>query len=183
MSKSCQTGSHRNISFVDGGGYTGDTSRRLIQKYPDFKKIYFIEPIEQNIKVARRELHQYKNIEFLRLGLSNKKGILDFNDEKSFSTFHNKHGEKVEIDRIDNIIDGRVDYIKFDIEGAEQDAIEGARYNIKKYKPILAICIYHKAEDWYMVPKKVFEINPDYNIYIRHYMEGVFETVMYFVPK
>ena len=69
-----------------------------------------------------------------------------------------------------------------DIEGAEQDAIEGAKSTIAKYTPILAICIYHKAEDWYKVPEKVLEINSNYKIYLRHYMEGIFETVMYFIP-
>ena len=76
-----------------------------------------------------------------------------------------------------------MDFIKLDIEGAEQDAIDGAKNTIRKYKPILAICIYHKAEDWYKIPEKVLEIEKDYDIYLRHYMEGIFESVMYFIPK
>ncbi|OPX26451.1 MAG: methyltransferase, partial [Campylobacteraceae bacterium 4484_166] len=87
------------------------------------------------------------------------------------------------VDSLDNIITQKVDFIKLDIEGAEQDAIEGARQTIARYTPVIACCIYHKADDWHKIPQKVLSINDRYNIYMRHYMEGIFETVMYFVPK
>ena len=173
----------KNISFVDGGGYVGDTATEVIKNYPDFKKIYLIEPISENIRIAKRELGHLQNIEFLTCGVSNKKETLYFNEEKSFSTLYGKGTQSVEVDTIDNIVKGKVDFIKLDIEGAEQDAIDGARETIMQYKPILAICVYHKAEDWYKIPEKVLDIQSSYNVYLRHYMEGIFETVMYFIPK
>lgn len=173
----------KEISFVDGGGYVGDTASEVIKNYPDFKKIYLIEPIAENIRIAKRELGHYENIEFLTCGVSKTKETLFFNEEKSFSTIYGKGTKSVEVDTIDNLVKEKVDYIKLDIEGAEQDAIDGAKETIKRYKPILAICVYHKAEDWYKIPEKVLEIESDYDIYLRHYMEGIFETVMYFIPK
>lgn len=173
----------KEISFVDGGGYVGDTATEVIKNYPDFKKIYLIEPIAENIQIAKRELAHYENIEFLACGVSNKKETLYFNEEKSFSTIYGKGTQSVEVDTIDNLVKEKVDYIKLDIEGAEQDAIDGAKKTIKKYKPILAICVYHKAEDWYKIPEKVLAINSKYKVYLRHYMEGIFETVMYFIPQ
>jgi len=173
----------KNISFVDGGGYVGDTASEVIANYPDFKKIYLIEPISENLRIAKRDLATYENIEFLNCGVSNKKETLYFNEEKSFSTIYGKGTQSVEVDTIDNLIKESVDFIKLDIEGAEQDAIDGARETIQKHRPILAICIYHKAEDWYKIPQKVLEIEKNYHIYLRHYMEGIFETVIYFIPK
>ncbi len=173
----------KNISFVDGGGYVGDTATEVIKNYPDFKKIWLIEPIAQNIRIAKRELGHFKNIEFLTCGVSDKKETLHFNEDKSFSSIYGKGINAVEVDTIDNIVKEKIDFIKLDIEGAEQNAIDGAKESIKKYKPILAICIYHKAEDWYKIPQKVLAIESDYDIYLRHYMEGIFETVMYFIPK
>lgn len=172
-----------NISFVDGGGYVGDTVKEVINNYPDFKKIYLIEPILDNINIAKRKLKDIKNIIFLPIGISNKKTTLYFNDEKSFSSIYGNGTKSVKVDTLDNIIQEKVDFIKLDIEGAEQDAICGAKETIKKYRPILAICIYHKAQDWYKIPELVLDIEPNYKIYIRHYMEGIFETVMYFIPK
>lgn len=173
----------QDIRFVDGGGYVGDTCAEVIKNYPDFKKIYVIEPIQENLRIAKRDLGHFENIEFISLGISNKKDTLYFNEEKSFSSIYGKGTQSVDVDTLDNIIQEKVDYIKLDIEGAEQDAIDGAKNTIIKYKPILAICIYHKAEDWYKIPEKVLAIHSDYKVYIRHYMEGIFETVMYFVPK
>ncbi|WP_321778176.1 FkbM family methyltransferase [Sulfurimonas sp.] len=173
----------KNITFVDGGGYVGDTAARVIKNHSDFKKIYLIEPISENLAIASRDLAEFKNIEFIPLGLSNKKTTLHFNEEKSFSSIYGNGTQSVEVDKLDNIIKEKVDFIKLDIEGAEQDAIQGAKKTIKKYKPVLAICIYHKAQDWYKIPQMLLEMNSDYKVYLRHYMEGIFESVLYFIPK
>ena len=69
-----------------------------------------------------------------------------------------------------------------DIEGAEVSAINGAKYLINKYHPKLAICVYHKATDIREVFKTVLNIRADYHVYLRHYTEGIYETVMYFIP-
>jgi len=173
----------KNIAFFDGGGYVGDTASEVIKNFPDFKKIWLVEPIEENIRIAKRELGHLHNIDFLPYGIANKKETLCFNEEKSFSSLYTKGTQSVAVETIDNLVHEKVDYIKLDIEGAEQDAIEGAKNTIQTYKPILAICIYHKAEDWYKIPQKVLAIESDYDVYLRHYMEGIFETVMYFIPR
>jgi len=170
-----------NIVFLDGGGYVGDTLPNIIDNFPNFKKIYLIEPNELHINIAKRNFKDIKNIEFINCGLGKEK-ILSENDNIDHNNCdHNYQAQN--INTIDNIIKDKIDFIKLDIEGAEQDAIEGAKDTIKKYTPVLAICIYHKAQDWYKVPQKVLKIQSNYKIYIRHYMEGIFETVMYFIPN
>lgn len=169
-----------NISFVDAGGYVGDTLPTIIKNFPDFKKIYCIEPNNLHIGIAKRNFLQYENIEFINCGLGAKKQMATTSEIVQNNCAHDY--QAIDINTIDNMINGKVDFIKMDIEGAEQDAIKGAKNTIEKNTPILAICIYHKAEDWYKIPQKVLEINPDYKIYLRHYMEGIFETVMYFIP-
>jgi len=152
-----------------------------MKNFPDFTKIYCIEPNKLHIDIAKRSFSQFENIEFINCGLGNKKQLIN---EKEMSQNNCSHDYQAQnINTIDNLITEKVDFIKMDIEGAEQDAIEGAKNTIVKYTPILAICIYHKAEDWYKIPQKVLEINNNYKIYIRHYMEGIFETVMYFIPN
>jgi FkbM family methyltransferase len=168
--------------FVDGGGYIGDTSIEFIKKYPNFKKIFLFEPMEINMNIAKNNLKQYHNIKFFSLGLSKDKDTLYFQEDNASSTISKNGNIKVIVNSLDNIVNEKVDLLKLDIEGAEQDALIGAKKIIKKYQPILAICIYHKAEDWYKIPEYIFSIYNDYKIYIRHYMEGISETVMYFVP-
>ena len=53
-----------------------------------------------------------------------------------------------------------------DIEGAELMALQGAEKIIRKYKPKLAVCVYHKPEDIIEILKYTLELNPEY-VYIR----------------
>jgi len=171
-----------NIVFLDGGSYVGDTLPTIIKNFPDFKKIYAIEPNELHINIAKRDFSSNEKIEFINCGLGKEKKRDE--DTLNFSKNNCHHDyQALDINTIDNLIKEKVDFIKLDIEGAEQDTLHGAKETIKKYTPILAICIYHKAEDWYKVPKIVLDINPNYKLYLRHYMEGIYETVMYFLPK
>jgi len=171
-----------NINFVDGGTYIGDSLPYIIKNFPDFEKIYCIEPNSLHINIAKKSFGKYENIEFINCGLGNKKQVwLDNTSENQTNCEHDYQGQN--IDCLDNLIKEKVDFIKLDIEGAEQDALIGAKNCIKKYQPILAICIYHKAQDWYKIPQIVLDICADYDIYLRHYMEGIYETVMYFIPK
>ena len=169
-----------NIVFVDGGGYVGDTLPSIMNYFPNFKKIYLIEPNTLHLNIAKRDFEHIKNIEFINCGLGKEKIKTIDNNEKQNNCNHNYHANN--INTVDNLINEKIDFLKLDIEGAEVDTIIGAKNTILKYHPILAICIYHKASHWYEVPQEILQIREDYTIYIRHYMEGIYETVMYFIP-
>jgi FkbM family methyltransferase len=172
----------KNINFVDGGAYIGDTLPSIIKNFPDYNKIYCVEPNNLHIGIAKKNFPNQRDIEFINCGLGNKKQSTETQNSETQNNCAHDY-QAININTIDNLINEKVDFIKLDIEGAEQDTIEGAANTIKSYHPILAICIYHKAEDWYKIPKMVLAIRNDYKVYIRHYMEGIFETVMYFVPN
>ncbi|WP_228126521.1 FkbM family methyltransferase [Candidatus Marinarcus aquaticus] len=171
----------KNIRFVDGGAYVGDTLQEIIKNYPDYEKIYCIEPNNLHINIAKREFGELKNIEFINCGLSDTTTTVEQFQEAQNNCDHNY--QALQTDTLDNLIKDRVDYIKLDIEGAEQAALKGAKQTILKSHPILAVCIYHQAQDWYKVPQIVLGIRADYDVYLRHYMEGIYETVLYFLPK
>ena len=71
-------------------------------------------------------------------------------------------------------------FIKFDIEGSEKAALLGAAKIIRTSKPKLAICAYHKNEDYYVLPQTILSLNPDYKLYLRHYSNSTHrESVIY----
>ena len=73
-------------------------------------------------------------------------------------------------------------YIKMDIEGAELEALWGARRILKEHSPVLAICAYHTSDHLWQIPLLIHAIQPDYKLYLRRYAEGAFELVWYAVP-
>ena len=70
-------------------------------------------------------------------------------------------------------------FMKMDIEGAETESLKGSRKIIERYRPKLAICIYHKPEDLFEIPILLREMRNDYRLLIRQYSDTRFETVCY----
>lgn len=88
----------------------------------------------------------------------------------------------VDVKKLDDVLHGeQVTFIKMDIEGSEYNALLGAKETICKYKPKLAISVYHKKDDLWKIPSLILEYNPDYKLYLRHYSFGYAETVLYAV--
>ena len=88
--------------------------------------------------------------------------------------------EEIETVALDDVLAGkRVTYIKMDIEGAEYEALLGARKLIMENRPRMAISVYHKFEDFVTLAALVLEMHPDYRIAYRHYGFDDLETVMY----
>ena len=84
---------------------------------------------------------------------------------------------------LDEVLDKkRVTFIKMDIEGAEREAILGAKKIISEQKPKLAISVYHHPKDILVLPKLILHINGDYTFYLRHYALSTSETVLYAIP-
>ena len=88
--------------------------------------------------------------------------------------------EEIETVALDDVLAGkRITYIKMDIEGAEYEALLGARKLIMENRPRMAISVYHKFEDFVTLANLVLEMHPDYRIAFRHYGFDELETVMY----
>ena len=62
----------------------------------------------------------------------------------------------------------RLDFIKMDIEGAELEALRGAEETLRKFKPKLAVCLYHKPGDYLKIPKFINELGIGYRFYFDH---------------
>lgn len=73
----------------------------------------------------------------------------------------------------------RVDFIKMDIEGAELNALKGAEAVIRKFKPTLAIALYHRVEDFYQIPGWINNLGLGYHFYIGHYTIHQEETILF----
>ncbi len=68
--------------------------------------------------------------------------------------------------------DTPVDFIKYDVEGAEAEALFGSREIIRRDAPALLVSAYHRSADLFRLPLLVHELNPSYKLYLRR-MAGV----------
>lgn len=74
--------------------------------------------------------------------------------------------------------------IKLDIERAEYKALHGAKNIIVNNEPKLAICLYHRLQDFWEIPTYIKLLVPQYKMYVRHHQnETMGGTVMYAVKK
>jgi hypothetical protein len=69
-----------------------------------------------------------------------------------------------------------------DIEGSEPSAVAGAAELLRKEKPVLALCLYHRTEHLWQIPTQLHSIVPEYKLYLRRYAEDWWEQVCYAVP-
>lgn len=170
--------------FIDCGGFDGDSAKRFAEQCDGkYRDIVIFEPeickkaaIEKNMGDNRYELYS--------LGVWSKNTKLYFNAMGTGSSHvSEKVGEyMIETAALDEIVyDKKPTYIKMDIEGAEQEALKGCRRIIQTYKPKLAICIYHRPDDMFVIPAMIKEMNPEYKLYVRQYANAWYDTVLYAV--
>jgi len=169
--------------FADVGGFDGFTTKEFVRHCQGYDRVYFFEPEHQNMLVAKRNLENYKNIDYYEIGLASTQGEARFNIGGSSSKIDRNGSLVIKTGKLDQLLDGKVTFIKMDIEGEELNALMGARETIRKNHPTLAISVYHRPNDLWKIPGFILSITANYKIFIRHYTSGISETVMFFVPK
>ena len=173
----------------DIGAFKGDTAYFFSKKCSNKARIYAFEPDENNYKVLLKIKDKYKlnNVIASNILFSNSETEINF-----LSMDLNRPDIKMKSTTIDKFVEEnnieKIDYIKMDVEGAEKNILEGSIKTIKKFKPSLAIAIYHGGklfmEDFYNIPifiKNV--INEDYEYYIRTFHPTGLETILFCKPK
>lgn len=112
--------------IVDAGVCEGNFALRYVK---DAKKIYLIESDPKWIEVLEKTFEPFDD----KVVICNK--YLGRNDKRDSIT-------------LDTLIKEEVDFIKMDIEGAEVDALLGAKEVLRRSKDIkCAICSYHNKKD------------------------------------
>ncbi len=175
--------------FLDGGAYMGDTIEEFLamakKENANFNKIIALEPDKTNYQMLKNSYGTDQRIILLQKGLSDKSGTLYFQENANFSRLTEDEElatTKVPVVAIDDLPEcDEITWIKMDIEGAESDALEGARGVIRRNHPKLTICIYHSNEDVLRIIEQVHEMAPEYKLYVRHHSIGDNETVLYAV--
>lgn len=142
---------------IDGGAFDGFFTFYAATIVGNKGKVIAFEPDITNFKnlIELKIKNKFKNIILINKGLWSDEKILrlstrssDDNMEASFfSTIKDKNSIDVSVVKLDDELKKigieRVDFIKMDIEGAEIEAIKGAKRLLTNYDINLAIASYH----------------------------------------
>ncbi|MEY8517271.1 FkbM family methyltransferase [Lachnospiraceae bacterium 29-84] len=174
--------------FVDVGAYVGDTAEKYL-KFCDnkYEKMHLFEldaeiyqKLEKNISNFREGKVEKEKIICYPYGLADENKEVSFLNGDSYSSIMESFDTCGNVRKMDDSLrNEKVTFIKMDIEGAEMSSLIGASDIIRKQKPKLAICIYHRPEDMFEIPRYIKKLVPEYKIYSRHYTDMVLETVCY----
>ena len=170
--------------FVDGGGYDGDTVLNFLSATNNqYKKIYFFEPDKELFSKAKDKLSKFRDIVFLEAAIYSHSDTLNFKTSGGLDGLIDNNGDiKVKALALDECIKEKIIFLKLDVEGAEKAALIGAKQHIKSDFPLLALSGYHNPQDIWQLPELIISLNQNYKIYLRHYSNTSYETIIYAIP-
>lgn len=181
-----------DVAF-DIGAYCGDTVAFLERYIGPSGVIYAFEPAKKNIGFLLENIegNGFKNVIHVPKGVHHetRQGLLadaGFNKSGFFVIDGDRVAESyehIDMTSLDEFVDKfhieKINYIKVDIEGCEMNMLKGAVNTIKKFKPKLAISIYHSLEDLINIPLFLITHMPEYKFYIRHRSHRPQSTMLY----
>jgi len=163
-----------SMCIIDVGAYIGDSS--IVLSKLTKNKIHCFEAMTQNYELLLKTLkmNNITNAVPIKAALGASIGSLDFSYGGSFGiqskvADKKRNIEKVKVMTLDEyVVTNNLDVglIAIDIEGSEQQFLEGAVRTIRSQQPTLLISIYHSPEDFYFIKQMIDDLRLGYKFKI-----------------
>jgi FkbM family methyltransferase len=181
------------FTVVDGGGCFGDTALYFAHRVGEAGRVYSFEFVESNLDLFRRNLslnpalaarieicpHPLWSTSDVPLYVVDRGPASKVLPEAPVGTA----SARVTTLSVDELVArrslARVDLIKMDIEGAEFESLRGAEQTIRRFRPQLAICVYHSPEDFVRLARLIDSFEPAYRFALGHFTIHAEETVLF----
>lgn len=162
--------------ICDVGAYNGDTLKESLLYFKSLKSAVCIEPDKKTFK---RLLRFAEGIEGVEINCINAAawsgiGVGDFTSSasrnssvsgKSTASFEYTP-DTVDLVSVDSL-SRDFDYIKYDVEGAEREALLGSFNTVNRCKPALLVSLYHKSRDIFELINHLHDTYKGYRFYLR----------------
>ena len=181
-------------TVVDLGAYDGDTLVEFLNGTSlQFRKLYAMEPDNKNYRKLKRKLYMIGSalLEAYNVGAWDEDTTITFDMRAGRGSTANNgansenrptansgdpgrhraiHYRDIKMMKTDTMLRGdAATYIKIDVEGAEENALRGAKETIANFRPKLNVALYHRNEDMFRLPLLINELNRKYKFYMRHH--------------
>lgn len=177
----------RSGAFLDCGSYDGESAIEYMKLSNEECQVFAFEPDKENYRNLAERMKDRENVTCLNKGVYSSEKKLSFASNGDVSSSLQESGnEIVDVTTIDKTVGSdKVAFIKMDIEGAELEALKGARKVIERDMPILAVSAYHRQEDLItLLPyiRNLCNEKEKYNLYLRHHGVVQSELIIYAIP-
>ncbi len=180
---------HADEVYVDCGAFDGDSVREFLRRRGSaFKQVIAIEPDPVNYERLKAYCTGFPDeigsrVRALQVAAGPRVETVRFDATGTAASALGYGTYEVQAAPLDEILaEYAPTYIKVDIEGAELEALHGARRVIARDLPVLAICLYHRQQDLWQIPLFIRSLSSEYRLYLRRYSDDCWEQVCYAVP-
>jgi len=173
------------VRLIDAGAFNGDTLRFFAKEGIRMGQVACFEPDLGNFAALASTLPEGLDAICLPLGVSDTAKTLRFRFDGAASSRQSEGGEAiVQCVGLDQALPKFAPtLVKMDIEGAELDALNGARALIAEFQPALAVSAYHTPDHLWNVLLLLHELAPDHTLHLRAHAHNGFDTVAYALPR
>jgi len=173
---------------IDAGTCYGDTALGFAARVGRSGRVVSFEIDPANAIIARRNLDHNptlaQRIDLRECALAHAEIPLFLHGSGTAAQVTSEPGPRpLAVTTIDRLITSgeldRVDFIKMDIEGAELIALIGAEETLRRFRPRLAISLYHRPGDFWRIPLWLKSLDLGYRFHLDHHTIHREETVLY----
>lgn len=176
-------------AFVDAGCFDGLTTKSFFNWCKTKGYAYCFEPDSKNAVSIQSNLTDYPvRYELVEKALWSGTTELYIDERGDYASSVRESDVSHESQMVvavaldDHLCGKPVTFIKMDVEGAEAEVLKGAKNTIIDQHPRLAVSIYHKPEDIWVLPELILSYYSGYRFYLRHYSFSDYDTVLYAIP-
>jgi FkbM family methyltransferase len=180
---------------IDAGACWGDTALYFAARVGTLGRVFSFEFLPANLQIFHRNLDLNPHLKD-RVSLV-EHAVWSSSDQ---TLFINGNGPATRVELAPSVPDApgiktlsiddlvasrgldRLDFIKMDIEGAEMSALRGAEAALRRFRPKLAITVYHSLSDFWSVPQFLDALGLGYRFFLRHFTIHAEETVLFAEP-
>jgi FkbM family methyltransferase len=179
---------HNNESFVDGGAHYGSVANTFIeQTHNTFGEIAVIEPDAANRSILLNNLGdglaRDPRVAVYDCALSDHEGSALFREGLGYASQISPLGETWVTLRPLDALKLSPTFIKLHLEGAELEALKGARQTLRSKRPMIAATVYHNADGMWKTPLWLMQNLDNYRLFFRSHGWCGTGAVVYAVPE
>ena len=180
---------HDDEAFADLGAHHGTTVQRFVETVRGrFRTIWAIEPDADNLATLHRTVGAMagpvrERIAILPVAVASERRQAPFFAGLGYASQCSALGRSSQQTETVDALGLAPSFVKLHLEGAELDALNGARATLQRQRPIVVATSYHDRAGIWELPRWLMRTLGDYVFYLRTHSWCGTGAVVYCIPR